>query len=938
MAELGRTGSIFAPAAILLTGAIALLWLAPVSRVLGQEMDDEPVAAPEQAVESYLERLGLKRLLADVLEKRLATTPKDVRVQLAERLSRLYVELLGAAQGSSERQLWEEKARILLAQVPDADSFDLRLSLGKAVYTRAEEIAERHRLRVATPDEVAEAERVFKGLVTSFNDIATKSHRRVDTLEKVEQTGEATDKALAELSDARRQRSLAFYFCGWSYYYLAMLTRADQPANDATRCFGWLLNSSGGRSPSPDRVLGSMFQYEHVARAAVGCGLCASLRGNDTEALRWLDAVGESEQTPESVREQLAPRRFVVLGAAKRWADLELFVRRTRKADRNGAGPELTPLSPTLARLLAVITLEADKRTAGPQIEQLAKIAMGDLVARKEVGQVLDLVAKYGTAPLGDSGFIVNYVRALQAYDLARKAHEAKSTSAEEPTTDAETANQYRAAAAMFAAADTQPDADQFGAERSRAATMHGRSLFYAGNFTDAADAFVAAWKLVGKPVGSAGEEPLWLAVLALEKAAKDPSAPDLVKNRLNQTIALFLKNYPDSEKAPRLTLMQISLGALGDDEALKVLSAVPKESPVYEAARRQVARILYTRFRSARGPEKDFAANRFVTVADEVLAADRRIALESKPEEAGPAVERVVVRARQLLDALLSVSAPDVARSEAVLKILSGVATFNNYDIKPFLAELTFRELQIAAARNNPEQMESAASRLLSVQDSGAQFQSAGERLMYRSIAAAYKPGVSDSDQQIGVARGVVKYGVKVIDRVGHDPQQIKDAGVLGVYSAVAGAAFDLSKRTSDVQMRELAMKLDRTILAVQPRTETSLRRLAEACELAGDLAGAASSWRTILDSVQLASEPWFEAKYHTLYLLSKLDIDKARAAMREHKVLYPDGGPNPWGAKIAELDATMGPGELPAVPAPTSPPGTVAPPSRSGGNGGAP
>jgi hypothetical protein len=914
----------------IMLGVISLVPCIWCGAARAQEMDDEPVAVPEQAVESYLERLGLKRLLADLLEKRLAATPKDVRVQPAERLSRIYVELLGAAQTSSERQLWEEKAKALLAQVPDADSFDLRLSLGKAVYIRAEEIAERQRLRMATPEELAEAEKVFRGLLTQFNDIASKAHRRVDTLERVEQTGEATDKALADLSDARRQRSLAFYFAGWANYYLALLTHADQPAVDATRCFGWLLNSGSGRPATPDRVQASMFQYEHVARAAVGCALSASLRGNDAEALRWLDAVTDSEQTPESVREQLAPRRVVVLGASKRWADLELFIRRTRKADRNGGGPELTPLPTPLARLLAVITLEADKRTAGPQIESLAKIALGDLVARKEVGQVLDLVGKFGTAPIGDTGFIVHYVRALQAYDVARKLHEANGAPAEEPTTDAKIANQYKTAASMFQGADQQPDADQFGAERVRAVTMQGRSLFFAGDLVGAADAFTAAWKLVGK--GNAGEEPLWLGVLALERAAKEPTAPEIVKTRLNQAITLFLQNYPESEKAPRLTLMQVSLGALGDDEALKVLSAVSKDSPVYEAARRQVARILYARFRSARGAEKDFAAARFVAVAEDVLAADRKIALENKVEDAKPAVEWVIVRARQLLDALLSVSSPDVARAESVLKILTGVASFNNYDLKAHMAELTYRELQVAAAKNDVDQMESAVSRLLTTSDPGGQFQAAGERLMYRHVSAKYKPGSEDGEQQMKLAQGVVKYGIKVIDRIGSDPQQIKDANALGVYSQVAGAALELSKRTGDTQQRDLAIRLDRTILSVQPRMEVSLRRLAEASESAGDFATASANWRTILDAAPAASELWFEAKYQAIRLLSKLDISKARAAMREHLILYPTGGPEPWGKKIEELDASMGPEPVPAPPAPATPSGT---PGAAGGAG---
>jgi hypothetical protein len=891
------------------------------------------VAVPEQAVESYLERLGLKRLLVDLLEKRLEATPRDLRVPLAERLSKLYVELLGAAQASVERTIWEEKARQLLARVPDADSFDLRLSLGKAVYVRAEEIAERQRLRLVASEEIAEAEKVFRSLVVQFNEIATKAHRRVDTLERVEQSGEATDKALAELSDARRQRSLAFYFAGWSQYYLAFLTKADQPAVDATRCFGWLLNSGSGRTATPDRVQPAMFQYEHVARAAIGCALSASLRGNDTEALRWLDAVADSEQTPDAVREQLASRRFAVLGQAKRWADLEIFVRRTRKADRQGAGPELTPLPTAMARLLAVITLEADKRNAGPLIEGLAKVALGDLVARKEIGQVLDLVGRYGTAPIGETGFIVHHVRALQAYDRARKLHEAAGTPADEPTSRADIANQYRAAAAMFDAAERQPDAEQFGAERSRAATMHGRSLFFAGDAIGAADAFVAAWNLSGK--ASSGEEPLWLGVLALERAAKEPGAPEGVRTRLNQTITLFLRSYPDSERAPRLTLMQISLGALGDDEALKVLSAVPKESPAYDAARRQVARILYTRFRAARGPEKDFAAARFVAVGEEVLATDRQASLEGGAELAKSGVERVIVRSRQLLDALLSVSSPDVARAQTVLKILSGVATFNGYDLTPHMPELTFRELQIAVARNDFDQMESAASRLLTLSDPGGQFQAAGERLVYRHLAAKYIPGADASEIGTALARSVVKYGVRVIDRVGMDQQQIKDAGVLSVYSTVAGAALDLAARSGDAAMRDLAIKLDRTILSVQPRNEASLRRLADASEAAGDFKSATASWLTVLESVQLGSPAWFEAKYQTMRLLSRVDLDKARAAMREHRVLYPDGGPSPWGAKIAELDTTMGPGDPPPAPAPASPTGPGGTPSGTGGGG---
>lgn len=911
-------------------GPCAAIALGTTSPARGQEeIDEESLQTPEQAIETYLERLGLSRLLAEQLEQRLNAAPREQRIGMAERLSKLYVELLTSAQAPEDRQLWEDKAKALLALVPEADSFDLRLSLGRAVYSRAEDIAERSRLRMATPEEIVDADKTFRTLISQFNDIATKAHRRVDTLEKIEQQGDASDKLMQELSDARRQRSLAFYFAGWANYYLSLLTKAEQPAVDALRCFGWLLNSSGSRPATLDRVQPGMLQYEHVARSVVGCALCSSLRGNDVEAIRWLDFVEESEQTPAAVKDQLFSRRIAVLAQSKRWADLELLIRRARRADRSGGGPNITPLQPLVARQIVVATLEADKRTAGPQIEQLAKIALGDLVARREIAHVLDLVGKFGTAPIGDTGFIVHYVRALQAYQAARVRHESLKTNADEPTSDAETVNLYRAAAGMFLAADQQSDAEQFRVERVRAAVIHGRSLFFAGDLAGAADVFVNAWKTAGKQAG--GEEPLWLAVLALERAAKDQAIESPPRRRLTETITLFLQNYPESDKAPRLTLMQVSLGTVQDDDALIVLQNVPKESPVYEAARRQVARILYNKFRASRGQERDFAAQRFIAVAEEVLAADRRTAMEGNKEDAKPAVDRVVVRARQLLDALLSTQTPDVVRAESVLKILGGVATYNNLDLTPFMAELTFREVQMAIARGSAEQVESAGSRLYQTPDPTTQFHSAGERLLYRFYAQRYKPGDA-SAENIEAASLVIKHGRRVVDRVAGDPSQLQDPALVSLYSTVSDAALTRSIATGETDLRDLSMRLDKAILNVQPRTEVVLRRLARSSEAAGDFSTATSCWRTVQESAQAGSGVWFEARYEGIRVLSKVDPGKARAAIAEHKILYPDGGAAPWGPKIIELEQSL-PAE-PTSPAPAATPSNGASSSSGGGS----
>lgn len=903
------------------------------SVVLGAQPESTPLTEPiegeiagtDDALEAYLRRLGLTGLLAQQLEQRVATLGRDRRGLVAERLARLYVQLLEAAATADERAEWETRANALLRDVPEADGHELRISLARVLYVRAEEACERGRLKLAAAEELAEAERVLRQLEPQFREIASKVHRRAENLERIENQGDGTDELSRQLSDARRVRSLAFYYAGWCNYYLAMLTRAEPHAGDALKSFGWLLNSPNGRAATLDRLPTAMLRYEHVARAAMGCGLALSLRGSDSEALRWLETVDESDELAPSIRRQLLSRQIAVLAQAKRWSDLERVIRRARNSDRAGGGPDVRPLEVFDARLLAVVALEADARISGPLLEQLARIALGDLVARGEIAHVLDLTSQFGTAPIGETGFIVHYVRGIKAYDEAREAHKAAGGSPDEPVSAESLVNLYRAAASLLQAALHQDDSDQYRPERARAALYGGRGLFFAGDLAGAAALFQKSWEFYAGLDAHAvdAEEALWLSVVALDRAAAGAGAPADLAARRSQAGALFLQTYPDSPRAARLLLMRAAAGDVGDDEALRVLEAVPRDAPMYEPARRQIARILYNRFRAATGTERDFAALRFIAVGEELLAMDRRAATANPPSDPG-AASRAVLRARQLLDALLGVTSPDADRALSTLELLRTLARLSGQDIAEHEAELVYRELQIALIRGRDTDAELLAERLGAMPSARREFLPAAERLVYRRAADRFRSARSP-DARIEAAQRVVIYGVKVLDRLAPGSEPTADGATAALQSTVAAAAFALwESSVSDEasqrrdEMRDLSMRLDRAVLKVSPRHEESLRRLAVTSDSTDDHRTALECWSVLLAAAASGSDAWFEARYHALRLLAKLEPARARDLISQHKLLFPEYGPAPWGAKIRELEAAL--------------------PANAPGNGGAP
>jgi hypothetical protein len=260
----------------------------------------------------------------------------------------------------------------------------------------------------------------------------------------------------------------------------------------------------------------------------------------------------------------------------------------------------------------------------------------------------------------------------------------------------------------------------------------------------------------------------------------------------------------------------------------------------------------------------------------------------------------------------------------EAALAVLDSVASAHAMDLKGLEGELEFRRVQIAMARADEAAIVRHVDRVRAI---GGPFADATDRLLYRRAYTAFRATPAD----VGLARQIVRYGVRILESSGAE----KDPGIVSMRDAVAEAAALIWRAEGEKLMRDLATRIDGEQLEGGQRTASSLRRLGELMESAGDKEKALAAWRELLNGLLVSSPEWYEARYESLRLLFETAPAEAAAAMRQHKVLHPEYGPEPWGKKLEELDAKIGSGPA-TVPAPTSPATTPSP--GSGGSAPAP
>src|SRR5262245_18807392 len=165
-------------------------------------------AASADDVAAFLELHGLRQLLAVHLEQQLEVAKSaDERAELIAKLAGLYAELLESATDPAQRITLEESSRRLLAQAPPNSADELRLALLRASYRSAEKIAENHRLRMSSPQDVESAKQTFAQIAPQLSALRQQIRQSVEAVDRRASRATGTE-AVALSESVERARSL----------------------------------------------------------------------------------------------------------------------------------------------------------------------------------------------------------------------------------------------------------------------------------------------------------------------------------------------------------------------------------------------------------------------------------------------------------------------------------------------------------------------------------------------------------------------------------------------------------------------------------------------------------------------------------------------------------------------------------------------------------
>ncbi len=868
------------------TAAAAILTACVAIHAAGQAPargDDDPVIA-------YIERHGLTDLVVARLEVRFSEALGDDRIPIAERLAVLYGRLLDEADDDRERAEWERRSREMLDQVPHANTETLRLTIHKASYLRAERLAELHRLRRATESERAAAVRLMTETATVMSECHAQFRERVRRIETAEASRSDLESGLIDeqLANLEQLAAQSAYYAGWARYYQAWLTNSTSGLDEALRLLGRLLQFDGAL-PTPEETPESVLVGEASARAAIGVALCQAQAGRPQTGLAWLDLVEAANPQSQRLGVILPGYRLVLLFSAQQWNSIDSLVNQWR-ADQTLTG--------TLVRLLAVLALEKSQMTGDESARRLGEKAVNLLAEMGELRQVIEIADVFRLDTLGGDSYILAYVPAIKAYERAREAH-----GQEEPATDPIHLALYKGAEDQLSATAGRRDADQWPDATRNARLLIAWCRYFQNRLEQAAVLFE---EIARQTSGDESEGAMWMHIVCREKQAAGGS-PSSVAN-LRRALESFLERYPSSGRAGRVRLrLTVTKSSTPSQESVDELLSIPAGSDAYGAARNEAERLLYLLYRDAPATTRLQTAQRYLDVALPLLEGDERRAFVA----GGDAKDRehYLLRARRVLDVLLARGVARVSEARHILDRLDTARAAGLITLDTVSGELDYRRFQAQTLSGGFDEAARSCDELWQADPDSAFAQSAC-RALYTYAVQDWQTFTEGSRVEETLRR-IVLYGRRALRGEGDPPDASVPANA-AIMINVAEAALSIDRLVSggDEPARALAEQWFDLLIAAQPRNYRVLRGAAMIAEKRGRPTEAVDHWRTAMNGSPESSAEWFEAKFNFLRLLADAEPGRAAEVLRQHALLFPQYGPEPWGERLRALHERLGRG----------------------------
>jgi hypothetical protein len=839
-------------------------------------------------VASYLDRLGLFELLARHLEHRLVESPEAEHEEIVGQLADVYARLLEQPLDSGRQADLEARCRQLLAAAPLEQTDELRLALLRASYRAAETAAEKHRLRLIPVEEATALRETFGELTKQLGEVREQFDRKVDdATRRLNRSGGSESVLLAEqLERLERLRDQCTFLNAWSLYYWAWLGDHREGAKLAEPLFARLLRAETD-SPLPGEISVDLRELEVVARSILGMALAKSISASAPTALEWLELL-EAEGAYPPLQQELPAWRLAILVQHQQFGQVRELWNALHERD--------DPIPLPWIRIVAVAALEATDRKR--DADELARLAMTELATRGELDQVLDLGNRYGLDALGEAGFAGQYVRAVQQYHHAREEH-----GDERPTTSAELISAYAAVVTRLRNAIGQPDAALYEGAATNARLLVAWCLYFQGKFLEARIAFEES--LSNLPQDEAAEA-LWMAIVSLDRVVQADRKVAAAED-LNRLIDRFLSEFPSHEHAPALRLRRAASSEEPSREAVAELLEIPPNSEVYVTSRLQAASMLYRLFREAPAAQQAELGNQYLTVAVPLLASHTETLSPTGPMT----VPLFVVHCRYILDAALR---PDVQRIVAAHQALGWLdALKDNPEVNwPTLKpEIEFRRVQERMFSDDEAAAERIADELHAAHPDSAWSRQA-QRVMFKAAYDRWR-AAPESSVDVKLLDRVVHFGSRIIEEASEsETPSARDR--MSYMLAVAEAQMQRWRASGSMDRAADAKRLFESLLAQQPRDAGLLRAVAELSQALDQLDRAADCWRMLAAGADPMSELFYEAKFNLIQVLSKTDPSRAREVMAQHRQLYPDYGPDPWGPRLRALDDRLGEAPRPA------------------------